>query len=150
MEKEQYYIDLYNPEYNICKNAYSSIGIKRSEETCKKIGLSKIGNKNWLGKERDEETKTKISKSLKGRCFRQVGTFKHSEKTKQLLSDKYVNYRTGTSKYGKVVQLDLKDNVLNIFNNPQEAAQFLNKPRAKAMKIIHEGCNKQGIIFGYK
>lgn len=32
IEKEQYYIDYYNPEYNICKIAGSTLGRKESEE----------------------------------------------------------------------------------------------------------------------
>lgn len=47
LEAEQFYIDLFNPEYNICKIAGSSLGIKRTEE--QKINISKahIGQKAW-------------------------------------------------------------------------------------------------------
>jgi group I intron endonuclease len=37
IEREQYYIDLLNPEYNILTKAGSSLGFKQSEETIAKI-----------------------------------------------------------------------------------------------------------------
>jgi len=43
------------------------MGGRHSEETLRKIGLTKIGNKNRLGKYHSEETKEKISNSRKGR-----------------------------------------------------------------------------------
>lgn len=36
LNREQYWIDLLKPEYNICKIAGSPLGIKQSEETCEK------------------------------------------------------------------------------------------------------------------
>lgn len=38
IEREQFYLDLLKPEYNICKIAYSALGRKLSEEA--KINLS--------------------------------------------------------------------------------------------------------------
>ena len=37
LEREQYYIDTLNPEYNILKIAGSSLGFKHSEETIAKL-----------------------------------------------------------------------------------------------------------------
>lgn len=37
IKREQYYIDLYKPEYNILKTAGSRLGSKHSEETIAKI-----------------------------------------------------------------------------------------------------------------
>ena len=55
-------------------------GRKRSTETCKRIGLSKSGEKNPnYGKPRSEETRLKISLAQKGRKF----TPEHREKLKQ-------------------------------------------------------------------
>jgi|ERR1035437_2369341 hypothetical protein len=36
LEREQYYIDLINPKYNICKIAGSPLGTKQSEKACEK------------------------------------------------------------------------------------------------------------------
>jgi len=43
--REQYYIDILNPEYNICKIAGSSLGRKHAEETKEAISLALKGRK---------------------------------------------------------------------------------------------------------
>jgi len=49
IDREQYYIDLLKPEYNILKTAGSKLGSKHSVETKNKISLSLIGNKRSVG-----------------------------------------------------------------------------------------------------
>ncbi len=46
VKREQYYIDLLNPEYNILKKAGSLLGFKHREETIAKMSISKAGEKN--------------------------------------------------------------------------------------------------------
>jgi len=45
------------------------LGHKHSEETKRKIGLSKMGNKYWIGRKHTDETKKKMSDSQKGKIF---------------------------------------------------------------------------------
>lgn len=59
-EKEQFYINLLKPEYNICKTVRTTLGKKHKEST--KI---KISNSN-LGKKRSEETKKLLRESKVG------------------------------------------------------------------------------------
>lgn len=66
IEREQYYIDLYEPKYNILKTAGSSLGNKaftgrlHSDDTKKKMSEIKLGIKsNFDGKSHLEETKKK-------------------------------------------------------------------------------------------
>jgi hypothetical protein len=40
IEREQYYMDLLKPEYNICKVAGSTLGKKHTKETIEKLKLS--------------------------------------------------------------------------------------------------------------
>lgn len=61
--REQFYLDLLDPEYNILKHAYSLLGFKHSEENLAKFKLKKISleHKNILSlvhsnKEVSEET----------------------------------------------------------------------------------------------
>jgi group I intron endonuclease len=61
--REQFYLDLLDPEYNILKQAYSLLGFKHSEENLAKFKLKKISleHKNILSlvhsnKEVSEET----------------------------------------------------------------------------------------------
>jgi group I intron endonuclease len=60
IEREQYYIDLLNPEYNILKKAGSRLGVKLSEETKNKMRLSATGRKHTF------ETKEKMRISSMG------------------------------------------------------------------------------------
>ena len=53
MDREQYYMDLLKPEYNILKTAGSSLGYQHLEEAKKKISEAK--------KNMTEETKKSIN-----------------------------------------------------------------------------------------
>ena len=71
LKREQYFLDLLNPIYNIAKTAGSSLGIKRSVETKIKIRKSLkgvyTGNKSKLfGKTIDNATRNKMSISKAG------------------------------------------------------------------------------------
>ncbi len=65
---EQYYIDNLEPEYNICRNAGSVLGIRLSEEARQKISELQTGNKNVEGKhwQWNEEAKAKMSIARRG------------------------------------------------------------------------------------
>jgi hypothetical protein len=52
LEREQYYLDLFNPEYNILKTAGSRLGSKHSKATISKISESLLGNKRAVGGKR--------------------------------------------------------------------------------------------------
>ena len=79
---EQYFIDDYsvNRLYNICLIAGSSLGLKLSEETKRKLSEFNVGRKH------SEETKQKISLSLMGNARNNNVGRKHSEETKQKIS----------------------------------------------------------------
>lgn len=79
--REQYYINILQPEYNILKTALSMLGYKHKEETRLKMSASKKGFKHT------EETKAKISKS----------TY-HSEETKAKLR----SYRHSSEALAKI------------------------------------------------
>jgi group I intron endonuclease len=66
--REQYYIDLINPEYNILKVAGSLFGYKHSPETLKKLAD--------IAKNRSAETIAKLREAALSR------TYKHKEETK--------------------------------------------------------------------
>ena len=103
INREQYYIDLFNPSFNICRKAGSPLGVKHSdeykkriserqkgrklsEEHKKKIGISGKGRVGfWTGKKLSEETKKKMSIKRKGNKYR-LGTH-HSIESKQKLRE---------------------------------------------------------------
>ena len=66
--REQYYLDLLLPEYNILTHAYSLLGFKHSPENIAKFKLKKISQEHkdilsltHLGKVVSQETKDKLS-----------------------------------------------------------------------------------------
>jgi group I intron endonuclease len=73
IKREQYYIDTLLPFFNIAKIAGSSLGIKRTNEFKKKIGLTK----NRLGKLASDETRKNISIAQKKR-------FENTEEKKRM------------------------------------------------------------------
>ena len=87
IEREQRYIDILNPEYNICKFAGSNLGRRLSEETRQKMSEARKGEKHPnFGKHLSEETRQKISQSRIGEKHPNFG--KHcSEETRQKISE---------------------------------------------------------------
>ena len=136
LEREQFYFNLFQPEYNILKNAGSSLGMKHSEVTIKKMSLVKKGINNpqfgllgkdsaFFGKEHSEETKYKISLSKLGST--------HSQDIKDKISKSM-----GTTIY----VYDLNYNLLNSFTSATRAGKHF---KSKTHTIIkYAGSN---VIF---
>jgi group I intron endonuclease len=49
INREQHYIDIYNPFFNSCKEAGNTLGYRHTEEAKKKISDAGLGNKYTLG-----------------------------------------------------------------------------------------------------
>ena len=82
LKREQYYIDKMEPEYNICKNAGSTLGIKLNENYCKRLKMIRKGKSNpFYGKH-------------------------HTEKTKNILRIKCLNEGKENGMYGKGYKLE--------------------------------------------
>ena len=94
LKREQYYLDKLGPQYNILKIAGSSLGHTLSEETKTKISKALkgvyIGNKSyWFGKSLNEETKKLMSLKKAGVNNPLHGKI-HSEETKELMKQKAI------------------------------------------------------------
>lgn len=68
-EREQHWIDLLKPDYNLAPTAGSLLNYKHSEETKRKMSEDRKGNQNNKGKKHSEETKKRISEGNKGKIF---------------------------------------------------------------------------------
>jgi len=82
LEKEQFYLDSFKPEYNILRIAGNLLGYKHSKETIAKMSIAKSGKKNPLygrtgvnshlfGKTLSEETRKKLSIVNKNKKYKQ-------------------------------------------------------------------------------
>jgi group I intron endonuclease len=169
LKREQFYLDLLKPTYNIEKIAGSSIGVVRSEETKAKISKSlkgvytginsalfgkthteetkdlmskfKVGNKNPLyGKSHTDITKALMSKS-------RLGKF-HNDKTKEAISIAngtpvylYEKNRDGVSaETSKFTSADQYNlNFIQKFNSIREAGKYLNISHITASKYLRSG-----------
>lgn len=96
LNREQFWIDVLHPEYNILKFAGSSRNLIVNEETRKKIGEKSRGRKHT------EETKKKISQKLsiirKGNKYR-LGSIT-SDETKQKISRAMKGHKRGNFQTG--------------------------------------------------
>ena len=128
LSREQYYLDTLKPEYNICKIAGNTLGLKLSDEAKLKMSNNaklRIGDKAPMyGKNHNLDTKLKISISKTGNCGGKNHPLygkKHSEKTKlkQSLAKKG---KTSPNKI-EIIQFDLTDKPLKTWPSISEAAK---------------------------
>jgi len=106
LEREQYYFNTLNPEYNILKTAGSNFGYKHTEETLMK----------FRKRSHTEEVKAQISLSQRGR--------KHSEETLAKLKGRIRSERSGRAKVQLEVY-DLDTGIKTIYTTMKGAAQAL-------------------------
>jgi group I intron endonuclease len=124
MEREQYYIDKLNPEYNTLKIAGSSLGHKMTEET-----------------------KTKISKSLKGIYIKEKSALYgriHTEEIKAIMSLK--KYKENNPLFGKTHSEETKKLIRQKALGIKHSEETLLKMSAiKGYPIyIYEKCDSEG------
>lgn len=116
--KEQYYFDKLNPQYNIQKIAGgSSKGLKLSEETKSKISKSLKGvyageKAYWYGRSMSEETKKLMSLKRIGELNPLYGK-SHSEQSKELIRQKALGRKC--SEETKLLMSTKRGNPVNIY-----------------------------------
>ena len=108
--------------YNITLGGESNNGRIVSEETKQKLSNSLKGKKTHLGIKQSEETKQKISKSLTGR--------KHSEDTK-------INMRNNSYNKKQVSQYDKYYKLLNTYISTMEAQRETCIPNTNIVKCCN-------------
>lgn len=123
LEKEQFYIDILKPIYNICKIAGSQLGMKRSESFKKKCSDRMKGKPAWnkglkTGKQKPE-TLQKRKESLKGRIV--------TEHTKKKIIQK-------VSK--PILQLNFKGLMLKEWKSAKQASTELKIPYTTLIRMI--------------
>lgn len=104
IEREQHYLDALNPDYNILKEAYSSLGFKHSEECKKEMSKRRKGKQHSLGRKLSKKTKEKIGSYQIGRI-----------KTEEELNKQRI----------PIVQLDKEYNFIQEFSDSVTASKDL-------------------------
>lgn len=117
--REQYYIDLIKPEYNINPVAGSWLGRKHNPESLEKMSLAKIGRKL------SNETKLKMSSSA-------IGKSKSIETRSKMSSGRVY----------PILQLDLQGNLIKEWKNAAEAGRELNLDYRDLQRIAIQKINK--------
>jgi group I intron endonuclease len=131
--REQYYIDLLKPEYNILTIAGSSLGFKHTQKTLNMFKFRSASvetrfnlSKSAKGRVLSEETRTKISVARKG--------IKLSEVTRDKLS--IINQMS----HGLAVLVhNIKTNEIREYSTVTEAALTLNVSRTTIKNNIKSG-----------
>lgn len=119
IEREQFYLDSLNPEYNICKIAGSSLGVKRTPEQIENISKSHLGQKAWnKGLPQSEDQKMAHSKRMKGRRSGAKGKKWNSDSRKKLSKS-----RTGT-KLSESTKQKLSKKIISINMETNERVEY--------------------------
>lgn len=121
--REQYYIDLLDPEYNILKVAGSSFGYKHTIESLKKM--------SEIAKNRSEETKDKLREMALGR--------KHSEETIAKLKEIASN-RLNHPVKGFVIEVkDILTGEITIYESLRSVARHFNTSHSPIRSNLASG-----------
>ncbi len=143
LEREQFYLDLLVPEYNILKNAYSLLGFKHSQETIEKLKTKMISPEH-------KEILSSVHKgklvSLKTRNKLAVATASYSQKnplTPKALSN--IKAKTLAREGVSVSILNTQTNEVKEFTNQTEAGEFLGVTRQAIYNAIKRSAAIHGI-----
>lgn len=135
--REQYYLDLLEPEYNILKHAYSLLGFKHSDENIAKFKLKKISQEHkellssvHLGKEVSEETRNKLSLAT-------ANYKKQNPLTPEALAN--ITAKTTEREGVSVTLLNIQTNEKLDFPTLTKCAEYLGIKRQAVRNAINRG-----------
>lgn len=143
IQREQHYLDLLSPEYNILTKAYSLQGYKHTAENIEKFKLKKISDehKNLLslihtGKEVSQETKDKLA----------IATANY-RKNHPLSPEALANIKAKTTEREGVgvTLLNTQTNEKLKFKTLTEAGEYLGVKRQAVRNAINRGSLVKGI-----
>jgi group I intron endonuclease len=128
LNKEQEYLDLVKPKYNVCRIAGSQLGTKRSKEFREKCSERMKGKEPWNKGEKlpkqSEETKAKRIKSLIGRSV--------SEETKSKIKAKLSK---------PILQYDAENNFIREWESAKKASLELGFSYTALIKYLNGKSN---------
>lgn|SRR5256886_7521511 len=134
LEREQYYLDLLEPKYNVLKNAYSLLGYKHTPENIAKFKLKEISQEHkdilsstHTGKDVSQETRDKLS----------LATANY-KKNNPLTLEALANIRAKTlEREGVAVTvLNIETNEVREFTSQTEAGEYIGVTRQAKLFIM--------------
>lgn len=148
IKREQFYLDLLKPEYNILKVAGSTLGFKHSKATKIKMSIINTGaNHPLYGKTPSYETRVKIAVNLR-----------HSLKIKN--DNKYIggikentikNTVVSKIKFGICVKIfDRYNKFIREFTSINSAARYLNISDKAIRSIRNRGVSYDNYIYKFE
>jgi group I intron endonuclease len=139
LEKEQFYLDSFKPEYNILRIAGNLLGYKHSKETIAKMILAKSGKKNPLYG-RTGVNSHLFGKTLSEEAKKNLSIVNKNKKYKQETLDKISLALTGSNNFqSKKVFLYSSENPLILykeFETYTSAAEYIGCHSSHIRRII--------------
>lgn len=157
IDREQYWIDILDvcnldKGYNINKNAYSCLGVKRSEETKQKMSEIKKGkhigeNNPMYGKKHTEKTKYLITVARKNQTNTPFYGKHHTEEAKEKISIAKIGITKGENNPNAKLNIE---QVIEIKKLLKEGI-LLQKEIANIYKVTKENisCIKTGKLWSH-
>jgi len=137
IKREQYYLDLLIPEYNILKYAYSVLGYKHTQETIEKLKEKIVSPEHKMiissihkGKLVSEDTRKKLAAATS-----------EYRKTNPLSAEALANLKAkGILRQGVAISvLNTNTNETKEFSNQTEAGEFLGISRQAVYNAVKRG-----------
>jgi len=141
--REQHYIDILKPEYNILKAANSRIGYKHTRESRVLIGLKQRGeNHHFYGKIHSYETRVRISESLKS-----LTRVKKSGNQAKFISSE-TRLKLSLNTHGiRVKVYGVSNNLVNEFLTITSTAKHFNVSNTTIRRYLDKNKSYDGFIF---
>jgi len=161
LTREQYWLDLLNPDYNLCRKAGSTLGVPLSVEAKAKLSAARLGkshsletrklmsetrkgtNAYWYGKKHNEVSKAKISAAKQGVLHPQYGKTRPAE-TIALMRANHPHSK-------RIYQYDFDQlTLVSQFDSIREAANLTGISRSYLSRCLAEGTPVHGKwLFSY-
>lgn len=136
VKKEQWFIDVLNPEFNISKTASSCLGVKHTKE------VIEANRQRALGRKASEETKRKMSLARKGKEGRKG--IKLSEEHKRKMSQSKVG-RKLSEESCKKISIALKGKIGTMLGKKHKE-ETKNKIKSSNYLFTYKILTPQGFI----
>jgi group I intron endonuclease len=140
INREQYYIDLLKPQYNILKIAENRLGSKHSEATIAQMSLNNTGiNHPFFGKRHTDESRKTIGQSLKA-------IVRSKDKPKIITVE--TRLKLSLRSHGVCIKIfDESNNLVNEFPSITSAAKYFNISNRTVGRYLDKNTLYKGFMF---